>query len=130
MFCLLEHEDGHWPWLRVLLHPWLDRHGVRRHSCYPVLDRRMLHRPGTLCRQEREGTILTHVISFFYTYMTNLNTRINFIMFLATQRATDRTYGYSYIIGWIAMVLAAFTATSYSVAGCYIGGERYREKVS
>ncbi|XP_060584487.1 uncharacterized protein LOC132740577 isoform X2 [Ruditapes philippinarum] len=46
----------------------------------------------------------------------------------ATQRATDRTYGYSYIIGWIAMVLAAFTATSYSVAGCYIGGERYREK--
>ncbi|XP_045213763.2 uncharacterized protein LOC123564328 isoform X2 [Mercenaria mercenaria] len=46
----------------------------------------------------------------------------------ATQRATERTYGYSYIVGWIAMVLAAFTATFYSVAGCYIGGERYSEK--
>lgn len=45
-----------------------------------------------------------------------------------TQKATDRTYGYSYIIGWIAMVFAAFTATFYSVAGCYIGGERYSEK--
>lgn len=61
-------------------------------------------------------------------YIKNVHT-IYFAVFQATQRATDREYGYSYIIGWIAMVLAALTATFYSVAGCYIGGERYAEKV-
>lgn len=46
------------------------------------------------------------------------------------QAATDRSYGYSYIIGWIAMVFAALTATFYSVAGCYIGSERYEKDYS
>lgn len=44
------------------------------------------------------------------------------------KEATERDYGYSYIIGWIAMALAAICATFYSVAGCYISGERYGEK--
>lgn len=42
--------------------------------------------------------------------------------------ATSRDYGYSYIIGWVGMVLAALTATFYSIAGCYIGKERYEDK--
>ena len=46
------------------------------------------------------------------------------------RNATDRSYGYSYIIGWVGMFLAALTATFYSIAGCYIGGERYDDKVS
>ncbi|KAH3863525.1 transmembrane protein 178B-like [Dreissena polymorpha] len=44
------------------------------------------------------------------------------------KNATDRDYGYSYIIGWIGMALAAITATLYSVAGCFIGGERYKDE--
>lgn len=44
------------------------------------------------------------------------------------QNATDRTYAWSYILGWVGMVLAALTATFYSLAGCFIGGERYEDK--
>ncbi|XP_052766815.1 transmembrane protein 178B-like isoform X2 [Mya arenaria] len=44
------------------------------------------------------------------------------------QSATDREYGYSYIIGWLAMFFAALTATFYSIAGCYIGEERYQDR--
>lgn len=44
------------------------------------------------------------------------------------QSATDRTYAWSYILGWVGMVLAALTATFYSLAGCFIGGERYEDK--
>ncbi|KAK3579466.1 hypothetical protein CHS0354_028273 [Potamilus streckersoni] len=43
------------------------------------------------------------------------------------QNNTDRSYGYSYILGWVGMVLAAITATFYCIAGCYISGERYEE---
>lgn len=42
--------------------------------------------------------------------------------------ATDRDYGYSYIIGWIGMVFAAIVATFYSVTGCLIGAERYADR--
>ncbi|XP_062602882.1 transmembrane protein 178B-like [Saccostrea cucullata] len=44
------------------------------------------------------------------------------------QSATTRSYGWSYILGWVGMILAALSATFYSVAGCYIGGERYDDK--
>lgn len=46
----------------------------------------------------------------------------------AIQRNTERYYGWSYALGWTGMVLAAFTATFYSLAGCYIGGERYEDR--
>lgn len=42
--------------------------------------------------------------------------------------ATDRQYGWSYALGWVGMILAALTATFYSLAGCYITGERYEDK--
>lgn len=44
------------------------------------------------------------------------------------QNATTRSYGWSYVLGWVGMILAALSATFYSVAGCYIGGERYDDK--
>ena len=50
------------------------------------------------------------------------------ISFQSIQNATDRTYAWSYILGWVGMVLAALTATFYSLAGCFIGGERYEDK--
>lgn len=42
--------------------------------------------------------------------------------------ATTRTYRWSYIVGWVAMGVAALAATLYAVAGCYIGAERYEDK--
>ena len=44
------------------------------------------------------------------------------------KKVTDRQYGWSYALGWVGMILAAFTATFYSLAGCYITGERYEDK--
>ncbi|XP_041362281.1 transmembrane protein 178B-like [Gigantopelta aegis] len=40
---------------------------------------------------------------------------------------TNRKYGWSYIIGWVGMILAAFTATFYSLAGCYITSGHYED---
>ncbi|KAL5017935.1 hypothetical protein ScPMuIL_003657 [Solemya velum] len=44
------------------------------------------------------------------------------------QNATNRDYGWSYALGWVGMILAALTATFYSLAGCYLGGERYENR--
>jgi len=44
------------------------------------------------------------------------------------QANTDRQYGWSYALGWVGMILAALTATLYSLAGCYLTGERYEDK--
>ncbi|XP_012936906.1 transmembrane protein 178B [Aplysia californica] len=41
---------------------------------------------------------------------------------------TDRQYGWSYALGWVGMILAALTATLYSLAGCYITSERYEDR--
>ncbi|KAK6187339.1 hypothetical protein SNE40_005395 [Patella caerulea] len=41
--------------------------------------------------------------------------------------ATTRSYGWSYALGWVGMILAAFTATFYSLAGCYITSDRYED---
>lgn len=46
-----------------------------------------------------------------------------------TQNLKDynsRSYGYSYILGWVGMALAALTATFYLTAGCLIAKKRYR----
>ncbi|ESO83932.1 hypothetical protein LOTGIDRAFT_229513 [Lottia gigantea] len=43
------------------------------------------------------------------------------------KEATTRTYGWSYALGWVGMILAAFTATFYSLAGCYITSDRYED---
>ncbi|KAL4239429.1 hypothetical protein ACF0H5_000244 [Mactra antiquata] len=45
-----------------------------------------------------------------------------------TQNATTRTYGYSYIVGWIGMGLGAIAATMYCIAGCQIGAEDLKDK--
>lgn len=50
------------------------------------------------------------------------------LYFQGLQNATTRSYGWSYVLGWVGMILAALSATFYSVAGCYIGGERYDDK--
>lgn len=42
--------------------------------------------------------------------------------------ATRRSYGWSYALGWVGMILAAFTATFYSLAGCYITSQRYEDR--
>ncbi|GFN79853.1 voltage-dependent calcium channel gamma-5 subunit [Plakobranchus ocellatus] len=44
------------------------------------------------------------------------------------KNATDRDYGWSYALGWVGMILAALTATFYSLAGCYLTGERYEDR--
>lgn len=41
---------------------------------------------------------------------------------------TRRSYGWSYALGWVGMILAAFTATFYSLAGCYITSQRYEDR--
>ncbi|XP_070182520.1 uncharacterized protein [Littorina saxatilis] len=42
--------------------------------------------------------------------------------------ATQRSYGWSYALGWVGMIVAAFTATFYSLAGCYITSQRYEDR--
>lgn len=42
--------------------------------------------------------------------------------------ATRRNYGWSYALGWVGMILAALTATFYSLAGCYITSARYEDR--
>ncbi|XP_076442523.1 uncharacterized protein LOC143281275 [Babylonia areolata] len=44
------------------------------------------------------------------------------------KQATRRSYGWSYALGWVGMILAAFTATFYSLAGCYITSQRYEDR--
>ena len=41
------------------------------------------------------------------------------------KEATRRSYGWSYALGWVGMILGAFTATFFSLAGCYITSKRY-----
>lgn len=42
--------------------------------------------------------------------------------------ATSRSYGWSYPLAWIGMILASLAATFYSLAGCYITSERYEDR--
>ncbi|KAL8590648.1 hypothetical protein ACOMHN_067427 [Nucella lapillus] len=44
------------------------------------------------------------------------------------KEATRRSYGWSYTLGWVGMIMAAFTATFYSLAGCYITSQRYEDR--
>lgn len=44
------------------------------------------------------------------------------------KNATSRNYGWSYALGWVGMILAAFTATFFSLAGCYITSQRYEDR--
>ena len=48
-----------------------------------------------------------------------------FVFFQTIKDATRRSYGWSYALGWVGMILAAFPATFYSLAGCYITSQRY-----
>ncbi|KAK0048615.1 transmembrane protein 178B, partial [Biomphalaria pfeifferi] len=41
---------------------------------------------------------------------------------------TTRNYGWSYALGWVGMILAALSATFYSLAGCYITSEKYEDR--
>ncbi|CAG5126507.1 unnamed protein product [Candidula unifasciata] len=44
------------------------------------------------------------------------------------KEATERSYGWSYALAWVGMILASLAATFYSLAGCYITGDRYEDR--
>ncbi|XP_029641319.2 uncharacterized protein LOC115216260 [Octopus sinensis] len=44
--------------------------------------------------------------------------------------ATSRSYGYSYALGWVSMILSCITGTFYAFAAWYLKGERYDEKLT
>ncbi|GAB1603455.1 uncharacterized protein LOC115216260 [Argonauta hians] len=42
--------------------------------------------------------------------------------------ATSRHYGYSYVVGWVSLILACITGILYAAAAWHLKGERYREQ--
>ncbi|BFZ03177.1 hypothetical protein BsWGS_06216 [Bradybaena similaris] len=42
--------------------------------------------------------------------------------------ATERSYGWSYALAWVGMILASLAATFYSLAGCYLTSDRYEDR--
>ncbi|OWF56522.1 uncharacterized protein LOC110446643 [Mizuhopecten yessoensis] len=42
--------------------------------------------------------------------------------------ATARSYGYSYILGWVGAVMAGLTASFYAIAGCHFDDSSYERK--
>uniref|UniRef100_A0A0B7BIN7 Uncharacterized protein n=1 Tax=Arion vulgaris TaxID=1028688 RepID=A0A0B7BIN7_9EUPU len=47
---------------------------------------------------------------------------------LFLQTNTSRSYGWSYALAWVGMILASLTATFYSLAGCYLNSEYYDDR--
>lgn len=46
----------------------------------------------------------------------------------ALDNATDRSYGWSYILGWVGVGLAGLDAIFYAIAGYYLNSRRYEKE--